>query len=87
MRGGTCHLVGPRKYRKGLSPHARGNQALPLLYLQRHGSIPACAGEPLYNVNYKLYEGVYPRMRGGTVTTTNLVHVCVGLSPHARGNL
>ena len=50
----------------GLSPRVRGNQERAGPQGADHGSIPACAGEPMsdYGV-YALYE-VYPRVCGGT---------------------
>ena len=45
----------------GLSPRVRGNRNARAVPLRYDGSIPACAGEPVYT------RRVYPRVCGGTV--------------------
>ena len=87
MRGGTVRVrfLGLRLW--GLSPHARGNLIRNGCRAFNHGSIPACAGEPLYSRSYSVALWVYPRMRGGTWQTVGDGVRVTGLSPHARGNL
>ena len=51
-----------------------------------NGSIPACAGEPVYDfVTVGLY-GVYPRVCGGTYVSLPQAIPRYGLSPRVRGN-
>ena len=51
------------------------------------GSIPACAGEPLYGPAPESLTWVYPRVCGGTVLISDIYAVARGLSPRVRGNL
>ena len=44
--GGTRNLTHALEHRQGLSPRVRGNPLKTILRYGRHGSIPACAGEP-----------------------------------------
>ena len=74
------------KYTKGLSPRVRGNRPLSLSRKQRLGSIPACAGEPVYFFFRVLEVGVYPRVCGGTRGRREPVPADKGLSPRVRGN-
>ena len=55
-------------------------------YELRHGSIPACAGEPGEHGAVGICCGVYPRLRGGTGAHGSHLHAGEGLSPLARGN-
>ena len=66
VRGGT--RTDARRYGEvaGLSPRARGNLAGDDDVIGVHGSIPACAGEPLQTTHAQRTEKVYPRVRGGT---------------------
>ena len=52
----------------------------------KHGSIPAHAGEPTTYLRRRLYPAVYPRPRGGTVTEMSAAELETGLSPPTRGN-
>ena len=86
MRGGTVSLtIGTNSF-KGLSPHARGNHISLLFEHAGRGSIPACAGEPVGDKRTQTRHGVYPRMRGGTNSSSSTARALEGLSPHARGN-
>ena len=51
----------------GLSPRVRGNLSLTVPVPAAHGSIPACAGEPLQTLRAQIMEWVYPRVCGGTL--------------------
>ena len=71
---------------QGLSPRLRGNPGV-----QRHTpgderSIPALAGEPLFDVRPISPPEVYPRACGGTLARSRPVSTGVGLSPRLRGN-
>ena len=87
--GGT-HIIPCDCYRqsesRGLSPRVRGN-----LFQRRHvvilgGSIPACAGEPLYARGAETTRRVYPRVCGGTNGRILKQLEDAGLSPRVRGN-
>ena len=86
VRGGTPGLVDGRLRPRGLSPRARGNRTKSSARRSNQGSIPACAGEPDILDNYKDKPPVYPRVRGGTISTTLTAGCFQGLSPRARGN-
>ena len=71
---------------RGLSQRVRGNPE------PTHGlvlvlwSIPACAGEPRFQMQSRRTPRVYPRVCGGTLSE-NLFHILrMGLSPRVRGN-
>ena len=71
----------------GLSPRVRGNLVSPLPQLLFVGSIPACAGEPIVLAVFQAEATVYPRVCGGTASTTMTAVPIAGLSPRVRGNL
>src|SRR5690554_1415106 len=50
-------------------------------------TIPASAGEPRVFFRHLLAAKDYPRVCGGTVSTTHTPHLAGGLSPRLRGNL
>ena len=68
--GGTLLIGGAVIYLLGLSPRVRGNlrQYMSRRYEER--SIPACAGEPIATLAVEIVVGVYPRVCGGTPTST-----------------
>ncbi len=70
----------------GLSPRARGNRELHHHRRARHGTIPACAGEPLMPCRGSDVSRDYPRVRGGTALAAARQSLLSGLSPRARGN-
>ena len=70
----------------GLSPRVRGNLTFISIIVTDIGSIPACAGEPAAIYEFSDSEKVYPRVCGGTPTTTSVVNCVDGLSPRVRGN-
>ena len=49
-------------------------------------SIPAHAGEPVFDLSYHWLRRVYPRPRGGTLLVVIGLHGVEGLSPPTRGN-
>ena len=84
--GGTFRHTRRENGHEGLSPRVRGNHRK-----SRSGgfgarSIPACAGEPRGWMIGDNYDGVYPRVCGGTRVIHTLVYVITGLSPRVRGN-
>ena len=71
----------------GLSPRVRGNQFSAGWLAGMLGSIPACAGEPLFHAPREPGDTVYPRVCGGTNTKHGGGARRNGLSPRVRGNL
>ena len=84
--GGTCSLPMPSGVCRGLSPRVRGNLNHVRISKSQHGSIPACAGEPLVPSPSGPRTQVYPRVCGGTVFTFRFLFPMMGLSPRVRGN-
>ena len=80
----TNHTVGLR--RRGLSPRVRGNPVSLSSSVTTTGSIPACAGEPHFDLHLIRLGRVYPRVCGGTRITIMAITAVVGLSPRVRGN-
>ncbi len=70
----------------GLSPRVRGNPGTPRPTRRRHGSIPACAGEPSRGGRGSTGSRVYPRVCGGTQEHLDQLDDATGLSPRVRGN-
>ena len=64
--GGTSIAKGVKGLVEGLSPRVRGNLVKLPLFTLYPGSIPACAGEPLYLLPPPGHPVVYPRVCGGT---------------------
>ena len=71
---------------EGLSPRVRGNRLEADDVRVSQGSIPACAGEPVYGSGVGSREGVYPRVCGGTLVSDPMMPRADGLSPRVRGN-
>ena len=84
--GGTVRLTARLRGQSGLSPRVRGNRGAAGANRRRHGSIPACAGEPRPSAPGRCRPGVYPRVCGGTRRGDAKQMVTVGLSPRVRGN-
>ena len=84
--GGTPSGSGLRSGREGLSPRGRGNRARHTVGPPRPGSIPAWAGEPFGVLTPGGVAAVYPRVGGGTASTSALSTAVSGLSPRGRGN-
>ena len=85
-RGGTTREVAMRLSRRGLSPPTRGNRPKPCVRRLPMRSIPAHAGEPCGTRPTHTDRAVYPRPRGGTLTSLRCQPRTPGLSPPTRGN-
>ena len=70
----------------GLSPRVRGNHSGRAIRRLHWRSIPACAGEPLYQCGPVGRGRVYPRVCGGTLAGLFRAASRQGLSPRVRGN-
>ena len=64
--GGTPYARSPTRALCGLSPRVRGNQYKSGEYKGFSRSIPARAGEPIYDDSMTGQMRVYPRACGGT---------------------
>ena len=85
--GGTTALSPYSPSIEGLSPRVRGNPGRGRETARGRGSIPACAGEPMYAIWRCMPERVYPRVCGGTFDAALEYLEDRGLSPRVRGNL
>ena len=83
--GGTRKGHDFRVYIRGLSPPVRGNRVRFVCSGIFVGSIPACAGEPVFIGQTSGQHEVYPRLCGGTLERIFLVTQEMGLSPPVRG--
>ncbi len=72
--------------RTGLSPRGRGNLPCIAFCPTIRRSIPAWAGEPCLPRNGTPKDTVYPRVGGGTTSTSAGMTRGAGLSPRGRGN-
>ena len=86
MCGGTLGERSSVGMRLGLSPRVRGNLDDLNTFLDRLGSIPACAGEPYLALSSVFTHTVYPRVCGGTDPSSRQAPSTPGLSPRVRGN-
>ena len=84
--GGTLAKASGSGLCPGLSPRVRGNRPTARLAGQHLGSIPACAGEPVFSAMMPELPPVYPRVCGGTVKAVTGGASVTGLSPRVRGN-
>ena len=84
--GGTPPSNPSARCPSGLSPRVRGNLRLVFRFSGRHGSIPACTGEPGNPKRSPYQSRVYPRVYGGTSRKLALSRSSRGLSPRVRGN-
>ncbi len=84
--GGTARVGLPGDAGVGLSPRVRGNRLSVLASSPAKGSIPACAGEPAERGGQMGTPRVYPRVCGGTYSSTAFPRWRPGLSPRVRGN-
>ena len=66
LRGGTVAGQPNKATKEGLSPLARGNHGIAVIGCGHQGPIPACAGEPTDRADMRIFQGAYPRLRGGT---------------------
>ena len=85
--GGTSAPPYRRAAGRGLSPRVRGNLAKRTSSRRCGRSIPACAGEPDGGLAGQQVGRVYPRVCGGTASSTSPGPMLAGLSPRVRGNL
>ncbi len=85
--GGTMDDAMRDAQQMGLSPRVRGNHVKRDGDGDDHGSIPACAGEPLTMAMASPDMEVYPRVCGGTSFNISPEDQTKGLSPRVRGNL
>ena len=84
--GGTDAALSRFPSRTGLSPRVRGNRMSERREVRIDWSIPACAGEPHRWLSFGLCSRVYPRVCGGTTTSSAVRKADFGLSPRVRGN-
>ena len=70
----------------GLSPRVRGNRRTGDVVCERHGSIPASAGQPTQAGDSSGAMTVYPRECGATWSRYDVKKDGSGLSPRVRGN-
>ena len=87
MCGGTYDAEWAFSDEPGLSSRVRGNHGPRFPRGRRHGSIPACAGEPRTALSARAPARVYPRVCGGTASRADNSGDSSGLSPRVRGNL
>ena len=98
LQTGELHTVYPRvcggtafgflviTWPGGLSPRVRGNLERKSVSCRSRRSIPACAGEPDFQLGEIEGGQVYPRVCGGTpLDVVDFLDVA-GLSPRVRGN-
>ena len=69
-----------------LSPRVRGNFRGLLSLGVVLGSIPTCAGKPVFSAITPARQSVYPHVRGETRALGLNEQLDLGLSPRARGN-
>ena len=87
MCGGTFSSQPCTNTLRGLSPRVRGNLISPQRLRKEVWSIPACAGEPQFDLRSDVLDKVYPRVCGGTTMPSRRPAFGRGLSPRVRGNL
>ena len=85
--GGTQTLQLRHWQTQGLSPRVRGNLRPDRPRRGLCGTIPACAGEPPPLRPGATSSKDYPRVCGGTDSSTAVSRTVPGLSPRVRGNL
>ena len=85
--GGTSGFEHTSFSLSGLSPRVRGNHVSQQPRGDHPGSIPACAGEPIFSHRWATSPRVYPRVCGGTLWLSLRHYTPAGLSPRVRGNL
>ena len=84
--GGTAGKLSYILRHRGLSPRVRGNRGELQVGGNHRGSIPACAGEPRWEICQTPAAPVYPRVCGGTARSGEDGAELPGLSPRVRGN-
>ena len=84
--GGTVNSYLKDLASYGLSPRVRGNPTPSYHGALAQRSIPACAGEPWDTATTNQAFRVYPRVCGGTSSSSVTSSASHGLSPRVRGN-
>ena len=85
MGGGYMMMQIVGAFAEGLSPHGRGILRPRPRRRQRHGPIPAWAGDTAIVSTETLSARAHPRMGGGYSFVIAQTWPPVGLSPHGRG--
>jgi len=85
VRGGNFWEINPYFFEVGLSPRTRGKLIDGCLLFRGKRSIPAYAGETHGAVASRMAWQVYPRVRGGNISTRAIARIPHGLSPRTRG--
>ena len=85
LRGGSYARRRVHASMPGLSPPTRGIRHQKLPAPNQYRSIPAYAGDPAGLFFLNLPSSVYPRLRGGSETSTSHRLTLRGLSPPTRG--
>ena len=84
--GGAFLRLPQRLDHPGLSPRVRGSRELVNRWVEKIGSIPACAGEPRTMSPSRARGRVYPRVCGGAGSRSVNTYAVEGLSPRVRGS-
>ena len=84
--GGASYFRNDAISSEGLSPRVRGSLRPHHAEIRQHGSIPACAGEPMVRENSTASVKVYPRVCGGALHDPDEMARVEGLSPRVRGS-
>ena len=84
--GATACLLFSHASPRSLSPRVRGNRCGKRYPVERPGSIPACAGQPVLCLCRLCACQVYPRVCGATAPEAIDATPEPGLSPRVRGN-
>ena len=85
LRGGSLTMYAPPSQSGGLSPPTRGIQKPVGNERGVKRSIPAYAGDPWRARPKRIYQRVYPRLRGGSYSARVWGLYNAGLSPPTRG--
>ena len=85
LRGGSAPGASRIPIIPGLSPPTRGIHLGTLFAVANIGSIPAYAGDPARRHPHRRILRVYPRLRGGSSTSSGRAGSAMGLSPPTRG--
>ncbi len=86
VRGAAPPSWRPRARQSGRSPRARGSRPVAWLRRAALGSIPACAGQPLWCARRARDSRVDPRVRGAAPDVEPIRSASRGRSPRARGS-
>ena len=86
MCGGALSALQDRSAASGPSPRVRGSLRVRPLRTLRHGTIPACAGEPRHFLRLGAIMGDHPRVCGGASSRGAARPRARGPSPRVRGS-